>query len=139
MWPTEDLGKICPALPHNVISDLALNRVNSVQKIKYLFEECSKVSKFLNFFWNLSLTLFRARSGITLWGRAGQILPKSSVGHINSLNDLLVLRTYSQVNILDFTSPWIPKKLTFDDFFAAGGWGIKLVINWNLVAKKLKI
>ena len=27
MQPTEDVGKICPALPHNVIPDPALNRV----------------------------------------------------------------------------------------------------------------
>ena len=26
--PTEDLGKICSALPHNVIPDLDLNRFN---------------------------------------------------------------------------------------------------------------
>ena len=52
----------------------------------------------------LVLTLFRAGSGITLWGRAGQILLTSSVGYINPLNDLLVLRIYFHVNILDFTS-----------------------------------
>ena len=51
------------------------------------------------------LTLFRAGSEITLWGRAGQILPTSTVGYINPLNDLLVLRIYSQVNILDISSP----------------------------------
>ena len=51
------------------------------------------------------LTLFRAGSGITLWGRAGQILPTSFLGYINLLNDLLVLRIYSQVNILDISSP----------------------------------
>ena len=52
-----------------------------------------------------SLNLFRAGSGITLWGRAGQILPTSTVGYINPLNDLLVLRIYSQVDILDISSP----------------------------------
>ena len=51
------------------------------------------------------LTLFRAGSRITLWGRAGKILPTSSLGYINPLNDLLVLRIYCQVNILDISSP----------------------------------
>ena len=37
MWPTEDLGKICPALPLNVIPDLALNRV------KELGETCAVI------------------------------------------------------------------------------------------------
>ena len=34
MWPTEDLGKICPALPHNVIPDPALNRVKKLKKVE---------------------------------------------------------------------------------------------------------
>ena len=51
------------------------------------------------------LTLFGAGSRIMLWSRAGQILPTSSVGYINPLNDLLVPRIYSKVNILDISSP----------------------------------
>ena len=106
MWPTEDLGKICPALPHNVIPDLALNRVNRKRTYN---------RNFILIF--CLLTLLCASSGITLLGQTGQILPKSSVGQLNSLNDLLVLGTYFQVNILDFISPQIPKLITFDDFF----------------------
>ena len=71
----------------------------NLQFLKYFIE-----NKALQAFY-FSLTLFRAGSGITLWGRAGQILPTSSVGYINPLNDLFVLRIYSQVNILDISSP----------------------------------
>ena len=51
------------------------------------------------------LTLFQAGSGITIPGRYGQILPTSSLGYINLLNDLIMHKIYSQVDILDFSSP----------------------------------
>ena len=76
-------------------------KLSNVNPLPLFLRENKKMRKNI---YNL-LTLFRARSGITLLGQTGQILPKSSLGHINFLNDLLVLRTYSQVNILDFTSP----------------------------------
>ena len=51
------------------------------------------------------LTLFQAGSGITFPGRFGQILPISSLGYMNPLNDLVVHEIYSQLDILDFTNP----------------------------------
>ena len=52
-----------------------------------------------------SLTLFQARSGITLPGQTGQILPTYTFNHINQLNDFVVPKTYSLINVLTFRWP----------------------------------
>ena len=51
------------------------------------------------------LTLFQARSGITLPGQTGQILPTYTFNHINQLSDFVVPKTYSLTNILTFRWP----------------------------------
>ena len=48
------------------------------------------------------LTLFQARSGITLPGQTGQILPTYTFNHINQLNDFVVPKIYSLINVLTF-------------------------------------
>ena len=57
----------------------------------------------------IELTLFQARSGITLPGQTGQILPTYTFNHINQLNDFVVPNTYSLINILTFRWPLLPK------------------------------
>ena len=47
MWPKEDFGKICPALPHYVILDLALNRVNLVTHTNPDLLNLMIISKFI--------------------------------------------------------------------------------------------
>ena len=65
----------------------------------------SQVCHLLTLSERIELTLFQARSGITLPGQTGQILPTYTFNHINQLNDFVVPKTYSLINVLTFRWP----------------------------------